>query len=125
MGKELVFSSDYIELMTYNYDSIIYTPVYSEKDGLYLSAEDENPIKDITLLNSNLIINYLNGETKLVDISIMSVTVYDNHFKRRTNNSIIGTLFRYSVNDAHKFELDVEKSFDYETIIPKKRKRSL
>ena len=104
MGKELIFSSDYIEVLTSNYDTIIYTPVYSEEVGLYLSLEDEKPIKDITLLNSCLIINYLSGETKLVDLPIISITVEENYFKRRTDKGIIGTLFKYSLNDAQKFE---------------------
>lgn len=55
----------------------------------------------------------------------MSVTVQDSHFKRRTNMGINGTLFRYSINDAQKYELDIEKSFDYEIIEPKVKKRSL
>ena len=125
MGKELIFSSDYIEILTNEYDTIIYTPVYSEKVGLYLSLEGDKPIKDILLFNSNIIINYIDGKKKLLDISLMSVTVNDTHFKRRTNTSICGTLFKYTITDAQIYELEVEKSVDYKTPEQSKRKRSI
>ena len=125
MGREFSFSSDYIEILTNNYDSIIYTPVYCENKGLYLYTEDEKPIKDITLINSGLIINYLDGENRLIDNIVMSITIEDSSFKRRMKKSIIGTLFKYSVNDALLYELEIINAFDYETIDPKTRKRSL
>lgn len=125
MSKEFVFLSDYIEILTCEYDTMIFTPVYSEEAGLYLGMEDEKPIKCITLLNSNLIIDYLNGQTKLIDIPVISVTIQDSHFIRRVNRSFVQTLFRYSANDAQKYELDIEKAFDYKTVEVKTRKRSI
>lgn len=125
MGKELVFSSDYIEILTKDYDTIIYTPVYSEELGLYLSSESEKPIKDILLFNDNMIINYMDGKKKLLDTQLTSVTVNDIYFKRRTNISICGTLFKYSINDAQLYELETDKSIDYVTSNKKKIKRSV
>lgn len=125
MEKEFVFSSDYIEITTKEYDSIIYTPIYSENKGLYLYTEDEKPIKNIMLINSGLIINYLDGENRLMDNIVMSITIDDKSFKRRMNEGISGSLFKYSVIDAHFYELEVEKAYDYELYKSITRKRSL
>lgn len=125
MEREFVFSSDYIEILTKDYDTIIYTPAYSQNLGLYLSSEGENPIKDILLFNSSMIINYIDGKKKLLDISLISVIVNDIHFNRMTNTSICGTLFKYSINDAQIYDLEVEKSVNYKMQKHGKRKRSI
>lgn len=125
MEREFIFSSDYIEILTKDYDMIIYTPVYSETRGLYLCSEGENPIKDILLFNSSMIINYIDGKKKLLDTSLISVIVNDIHFNRKTSISICGTLFKYNINDAQIYDLDVEKSVNYKMQKQRKRKRSI
>ena len=66
MEKEVRFS-DYIEIVNDKYDTMLYNPVYSEKDGLYLYSEDDMPIRYISLIKSKMFICYLNGLIKQID----------------------------------------------------------
>ena len=113
MDKQFSFSTDYIEIITDDDDILIFTPVYSNKLGLYLYNEDEKPIKDILLLNSELIYNYVTGEKKLTGKNVLSVKIEDKHFKRRMKENINNNLFKYSVNDALFYDLDVKQSIEY------------
>ncbi len=123
MGKEFSFSSDYIEITTGTYDTLLFTPVYSKELGLYLCKEDDKPIKDITLINSRLIIRYLDGGRQLLDDIIISIEVQDKYFKRKTKSSINNSLFIYSLNDALFYDLEEKKAFDYEMIRKHAKKR--
>ena len=113
MDKQFSFSTDYIEIITDDDDILIFTPVYSNKLGLYLYNEEEKPIKDILLLNSELIYNYVTGEKKLTGKNVLSVKIEDKHFKRRMKENINNNLFKYSVNDALFYDLDVKQSIEY------------
>lgn len=124
MEKEVRFS-DYIEIVNDKYDTMLYNPVYSEKNGLYLHSEDDMPIRYISLIKSKMFICYLNGLIKQVDDEIRSINVSDELFARRMKSGISGELLQYDYDSAVEYDLDVTKSFDYEERSLLIRKRSL
>ena len=124
MGQEVHFS-DHISILTYEYDSIVFNPVYSENVGVFLYSEGEKPIKYITLNDSIITLYYLDGDTKSLEGTILSVDVEDIRFKRRMKISINGNLLKYSKEDAIYYDLDMTKAFPKEIIMAKTRKRSL
>ena len=115
MSKEIRFS-DYIMLETSTYDLIIYNPVYSEELGLYLYNDDEKPIRNISIDNSRVTLHYLDGEIKTLKHYIMSVSVEDTLFRRRTNKSISGNLFYYDKDEAIFYDLDVTTAVTREIV---------
>lgn len=124
MEREFRFS-DYIEIVNDKDDTILYNPVYSEKNGLYLYSEDDMPIRYISLIKSKMFICYLNGLIKQLDDEIRSINVSDELFSRRIKSGILGELLQYDYDSAVVYELDVTKSFDYEERRLLIRKRSL
>lgn len=124
MGQEIRFS-DCINVVTSNYDSIIFNPVYSELLGFYLYSEGEEPIKHISLDNSMITIFYFNNDVKTINDPILFVDVDESRFKKRTKTSLCGSLFTYSKEDAMFYNLDTTKAFPREVINNKIRKRSL
>ncbi len=124
MKKDFCFT-DSIEVLMDNYDFILFTPVYSMELGLYLSTEDDKPIKQIVLLNSKLTVYYVDGMIRQSQNSVLSILVDDKFFKRRIKTGILGDLFKYSYDDATFYGLDVSKAFDYRARNNIIRKRSL
>ena len=113
MKKELCFT-DYIEIVTDTYDTLIYSPVFSSTLGLYLFNEDEKPIRDISLINHTFIVSYIDGRIRVMDSEILSVKISDVFFNRRMKMSIDGNLFKYDKAAAMYYDLDISKSIDYE-----------
>lgn len=125
MERKFCFT-DYIELLSEKDDSILYSPVFSSNLGLYLFNEEEKPIRDILLINYDVIINYVDGTIRVLDDKIVSVEISDNLFKRRMNITIVGNLFRYDKVAALHYDLDITKAIDYENYKSSAiRKRSL
>lgn len=115
--KEFHFS-DYIEVLTETYNIIIYSPIYSNRIGLYLGSENEKPIKEISLINSKLTIHYLDGQKKRLEDKIMSIRIDGTFFKRKMKISIEGNLLKYSTNDAILYNLDINKAYNYDALKP-------
>ena len=124
MGQEVHFS-DYINILTNEYNSMVYNPVYSELVGVYLCSDNDKPIKFITLNNSILTLYYLDGDIKSIEGNILSVEVEDIRFKRRMKIGINGNLFKYSKEDAVFYNLDMSMAFPSDVISGNIRKRSL
>ena len=124
MEREFRFS-DFIEVVTDKYDSVLFNPVYSENLGLYLYSEDDMPIQYISLIKSKMLICYLNGMIKQFDANIISINVSDELFSRRIKSGILGCLLRYDYDSSVIYELDSTKSFDYEERNMLIRKRSM
>ena len=124
MEREFHFS-DCIEVVTDEYDSVLYNPVYSEKFGLYLYSEDDMPIKYLSLIKSKMFIFYLNGTIKQFDATIISINVSDELFSRRIKSGILGELLKYDYDSSVIYDLDNAKAFDYEDRMLLIRKRSL
>lgn len=115
--KEFHFS-DYIEVLTETYNIIIYSPIYSNRIGLYLGSENEKPIKEISLIDSKLTIHYLDGQKKRLEDKIMSIRIDGTFFKRKMKISIEGNLLKYSTNDAILYNLDINKAYNYDALKP-------
>ena len=124
MSHEIHFS-DYINILTSNYDSIIFNPVYSKVLGVHLYCEGESPIKCIMLDDSIVNVFYLDGSVKTLEGKVLSIDVDDNRFKRRMKMGINGNLLKYSSDDAKYYKLDMSKAFPKEVLSGKKRKRSM
>lgn len=124
MSVELYFS-DHIEIINSAYDTTVYSPIYSEKLGLYLFNENEKPIREILLNESVLTIYYLDGEKKVLDDKVMFIRVFDIRFNKRMKMTIAGNLFKYDKKDALLYNLDMTKAFDYEIEKHNTRKRSI
>ena len=118
-------SSDCVIFTTESYDFLIFNPVYSHNNGVYLFCEGDKPIKYLYIINSCLYIHYMDDTEKTIGISVSSVVVDDNIFKRKYHVGVEGCLLRYGVEDALKYNLDVQKAFPDSKIIPKIRKRSM
>lgn len=125
MENNIIYFSDYIEIITDTYETILYSPIYSSELGLYLSKEDDRPIKEILLIDSKLTIHYLDGEEKEINKMAMSIMVEENLFRKRMKNTISGNLFKYDKKDALIYNLDMTKALDYEVMKPFKKKKSL
>ena len=124
IAKEFLFS-DCIEVATNAHDEIIYTPIYSEKIGLYLYCEDHKPIKYIFLNGSKLFINYIDGTEEMSQFNVETVLINGNNFNRKMKFDIADVLFRYGVSEANRYDLDITKAYDYKKYIPNVKKRSL
>lgn len=124
IAKEFLFS-DCIEVATNAHDEIIYTPIYSEKIGLYLHCEDHKPIKYIFLNGSKLFINYIDGTEEMSQFNVETVLINGNNFNRKMKFDIADVLFRYGVSEANRYDLDITKAYDYKKYIPNVKKRSL
>ena len=123
--KKISFS-DSIEILTEEYDYLIYTPVFSSEIGLYLYCDDEKPIKFIELINSKLLIYYVDGGVRCLNSNVLLVNIDDSRFQRRMKSSLSGNLLRYSIYDANYYDLDVSKAFlQEENTNNKSRKRSM
>ena len=124
MPKDIKFS-DYIIFDTSSYESIIYNPVYSKELGLYLYNEDEKGISYISIENDKITLHYLDGETKVLDQDIISITVEDNIFKKRTKKSISGNLLYYDEEAALLYDLDMTKIVTTEIVKSNVKTRKL
>lgn len=124
MSKKFCFS-DYIEVLTSDYDYILFNPVYSNNMGLYLQNEEEKPIEYIVLVNSRIFMFYVDGGFKELDVSAVSIKVHDELFKRRFKYGFEGTLLKYDYDAAICYNLDVTKAIDKKNESANIRKRSI
>lgn len=124
MAKEICFS-DSIEFITSSYDFLVYTPVFSVNDGVYLKSDDEKDVRELVLYNSLLTLYYTDGEVKTLDDSIISVEVSDTCFRRVMKKGLQGSLFKYTMDDALLYDLDNCNVIPKELAEHKTRKRSL
>ena len=72
---------------------------------LYLQGEDERLIKELQIINSRLLIYYLNGEVGEIE-NIKEINVFDYRFRRKYFFGIEGTFLSYTEDMAIKYNLD-------------------
>lgn len=78
----------------------------------------------MTVTDSKLIAYYPDGKGQILLQNIKSIAIDDLRMKRRSNGiGIEGTLLNYSFNMAEKYDLEVEKSYDYINHRVKRRTR--
>ena len=120
---EIVFC-DYIQVTDSVDDEYIFNVVCISNQGLGLKNEDGPFIKDLTVTDSKLIAYYPDGKGQILLQNIKSIAIDDLRMKRRSNGiGIEGTLLNYSFNMAEKYDLEVEKSYDYINHRVKRRTR--
>jgi len=99
-----------------NCETITYSPVYSDVLGIYLRDEAERVIRELTLVDSKLTVHYSDGEDIALESDVMFIMIDDRRFRRRTNVSLSGFLFKYDIEDAMLYNLDMTKALDYKVM---------
>ena len=106
-NKEVSFIKfcDYVELTTNNDDVYSFNIVWIKSNKFYLQGEDERLIKELQIINSRLLIYYLNGEVDEIE-NIKEINVFDYRFRRKYFFGIEGTFLSYTEDMAIKYNLD-------------------
>lgn len=105
----LIQFCDYIEIETKD-DVYIFNLVCTKDNKLYLQYENESLIKELTLLNSKILIFYVNGDIKEIN-EIKNIYIDDHRFRRKYFLNIEGTFLKYTEDMAVKYNLDKELAF--------------
>ena len=103
-NKEVSFIKfcDYVELTTNNDDVYSFNIVWIKSNKFYLQGEDERLIKELQIVNSRLLIYYLNGEVDEIE-NIKEINVFDYRFRRKYFFGIEGTFLSYTGDMAIKY----------------------
>ncbi|MBQ8192993.1 MAG: hypothetical protein IJZ46_02865 [Bacilli bacterium] len=106
-NKEVSFIKfcDYVELTNNNDDVYSFNIVWIKSNKFYLQGEDERLIKELQIINSRLLIYYLNGEVDEIE-NIKEINVFDYRFRRKYFFGIEGTFLSYTEDMAIKYNLD-------------------
>ena len=106
------YFSDSVSFLTVDCDYYVFTLAYDKKNGYHLRYEDKN-VKEVLLNSSKLTICYIDGNVETINQDILSVELDDEIFKRRCKYGLEGFLFKYDIDSAIYYNLEVTKvAFD-------------
>ena len=124
LGGSGINSGYYIEVITANGFKYIFNVIFGKEYYIYLEFEDISYVSRIHIVDSKMILFYLDGGVREFDDIIKSVRVVDNRDRKRHNINVEGNILKYNEEMAEKYNLPrnrVEKEYSSHYI--KKRKR--
>lgn len=101
---------DHIEIIDEKYNFHLFNAMYTKDFGICLiDDENERLVDKLSLINSRIIIYYIDGDIVLLPNAIYEINIYDDRFRKRFNSSLQGSLLKYNLEMANKYNLDINK----------------
>lgn len=110
LGGSGINSGYYIEVTNVKDFKYTFNVILGNEYGIFLEFEDISHVSRIRIVDSKMILLFLDGSVREFDDIINSVRVVDNKDRKRHGINIEGNILRYNEEMAEKYNLDRNKA---------------